>query len=164
MATVALADASTRVQFPSRASNVKVPYLVEKVIDLAAAATAKGSALAAADVITAIRIPAETVVLAAGFEVTQAQAGGSADQAVTLGDSGDADRWVTTFDLDAAVAGDYAPIVIATANPTVFKTTSTIDLTISAGTTVGTSGKIRVYAVMVDASDAKAPGLAQLKS
>lgn len=164
MATVSLADAASRVQFPSRASNVKVPYLVEKVIDLAAAATAKGTALAANDVLEAIRIPAETVVLFAGFEVTVAQTGGSADQAILLGDGVDPNRWVDTFDLDAAVAGDYGPIVIATANPTVFKGTDTIDITISAATTVGTAGKIRVYACMVDASDAKNPGLAQLKS
>jgi hypothetical protein len=54
--------------------------------------------------------------------------------------------------------------VIATSNPTVFKDTDTVDLTISAGTTIGTAGKIRVFALMVDASDRANPGLAQLKS
>lgn len=164
MATVSLADASTRVQFPSRAANVKVPYLVEATVDLATAATTKGTALAAADVLEVIRIPAETIVLAAGFEVVTAVTGGAADQAITLGDGGDANRWVDTFDLDAATAGAHGTIVIATANPTVFATTDTIDITISAATTVGTAGTIRVYALMVDASNAKKPGLALLKS
>lgn len=164
MATVSLADAATRVQRPSRASNIKVPYNVEFTLDLAAAATAKGSALAAADVITCIRVPAETVVLFAGFEVVTAQAGGSADQSVGLGDSGSTSRWVSAFDLDAAVAGAHAPIVVATANPTVFGTTSTIDMIITAATTVGTSGVVRVYACMVDVSNAAKPGLAALKS
>lgn len=164
MATVVLADAATRTQRPSRASNVKIPYLVEMTLDLAVAATTKGSALAAADVITCLRIPAETVVLFAGFEVVTAQAGGSADQSIGLGDSGSTSRWVAAFDLDAAVAGAHAPIVVATANPTVFGTTSTIDMIITAATTVGTSGVIRVYAMMIDVSNANKPGIAQLKS
>lgn len=165
MATIStLVDASTRTQRPSRAANVKVPYLVEFSLDLAAAATAKGSALASADVIQCIRVPAETVVLFAGFEVVTAQAGGSADQSVGLGDSGSTSRWVSAFDLDAAVAGAYAPIVVATANPTAFATASTIDLIITAATTVGTSGVIRVFACMVDTSNAAKPGLAALKS
>jgi hypothetical protein len=164
MATVSLAAASTRVQHPSRASNVKVPYLVEYVVDLATAATAKGTALAASDVIEAIRIPAETVVLFAGFEIVTAATGGSSDQAILLGDGGDPNRWVDTFDLDAATAGAHGTIVIATANPTVFATADTIDITISAATTVATAGTIRVYAQMVDVSNAKKPGLAALAS
>lgn len=164
MATISLADASTRTQFPSRASNVKVPYLVEKTINFADAVTAKGSGLAAADVIEAIRIPAETIVLAAGFEVVTAVTGGTSDQAVQLGDGVDPNRWVDTTDLDAATAGTHGTIVIATANPTVFASADTIDLTISAATTVGTGAVIRVYAVMVDASNAAKPGLAALKS
>lgn len=164
MATVSMADASTRSQRPSRAANVKVPYLVEFVLDLADAATAKGSALAASDVIECIRIPAETAVLMAGFEVVTAVAGGSADVAVTLGDGSDPNRWVDTFDLDAASAGAHGTVVIATANPTVFASADTIDLVISAATTAPTSGTLRVYALMVDVSNAKAPGLAALKS
>lgn len=164
MATVVLAPVATRVQHPSRAANIKVPYLVEALIDLAAAATAKGSALAAADVITCIRIPAESVVLFAGLEVVTAQAGGSADQSIGLGDSGSTSRWVAAFDLDAAVAGAHAPIVVATANPTVFGTTSTIDIIVTAATTVGTTGLLRVYAMIVDASNRAKPGIAALTS
>lgn len=164
MATVSLANAATRTQSPSRASNVKVPYLVEFTLDLAAAATAKGTTLAASDVLECIRIPAETVVLFAGFEVVTAVTGGASDQTVTLGDGGDPNRWVDTFDLDAATAGAHGTIVIATANPTVFAATDTIDLVITAATTVATAGVLRVYALMVDVSNAAKPGLAALKS
>lgn len=164
MATVALAPVATRVQHPSRAANVKVPYLIEATVDLAVAATTKGSALAAADVLQVLRIPAESVVLFGGIEVVTAQAGGSADQSIGLGDSGSTSRWVAAFDLDAAVAGAHAPIAVATANPTAFGTTSTVDIIITAATTVGTSGLLRVYAMLVDASNAAKPGLAALKS
>jgi len=164
MATVSLAEAATRTQRPSGGANIKRPYLVEFTLDLAAAATAKGSALAAADVIQCIRVPAESVVLFAGLEVVTAQAGGSADQSIGLGDSGSTSRWVAAFDLDAAAAGAHAPIAVATANPTVFGTASTVDLIITAATTVGTSGVLRIYACMVDVSNKANPGLAQLKS
>ncbi len=40
-----------------------VPYLVDVTVDFAAAATAKGSALAAADVIEALSVPANTLIL-----------------------------------------------------------------------------------------------------
>lgn len=164
MATISLAQASTITQKPSRAANVKTPYLVEYVLDLAAAATAKGTTLAASDIIECIRIPAETVVSFAGFEVTVAATGGASDQALDLGDGSDDNRWVSAFDLDAAAAGDYAPIVIATANPTVFKSADTINIKINAATTVATAGKVRVFALMTDVSDRTNPGIAALAS
>lgn len=163
MATVSLADAATRTQSPSRASNVKVPYLVEKTIDCSTLAASKGSAIAAADVLQVIRIPAESIVLCAGLEVVTA-VNGSSDQSIGLGDSGSTSRWVSAFDLDAATAGSHAPMVVASTNPTVFGTTSTVDIIVTAATTFATTGIIRVYALMVDASNAAKPGLAQLKS
>ena len=51
-----------------------VPYLVDMTINFAAAATAKGTALAAADIIECINVPANTVVLSAGLEVVTALA------------------------------------------------------------------------------------------
>lgn len=164
MATVSMANASTRTKHPTRGGNVKVPYLVEFELNLATAATTKGSALASSDVIECIRIPADTVVLFAGFEIKTAVTGGTSDQAITLGDGSDPNRWVDTFDLDAAAAGAHGTIVIATANPTAFATTDTIDVVITAATTVATAGVIRVYAMMVDVGDAAAPGLAALAS
>src|SRR6056297_2806628 len=79
-----------------------VPYFVDVEIDFAAAATAKGSALAAADVIECISVPANSLVLNAGFEVITAAGGESADNAWDLGVTGvDADVFVDGFDGDA---------------------------------------------------------------
>ena len=66
-----------------------VPYVVDKVIDFAAAATAKGSALAAADVIECISVPANTVILNAGFEVITV-AGGSGFDWITCSEMSNA--------------------------------------------------------------------------
>lgn len=154
MATVTMTSAGVAGCYPSRNGNVKVPYLVEYELDFADAATEKGSALAATDVIETIQIPAGTVVLFAGFEVKSVATGESADTAVTLGDGVDPNRWVDTFDLDAAAAGAHGTIVIATANPTVFAAADTIDVVISAATTAPTGGTLRIYAMMVDVNDA----------
>jgi hypothetical protein len=127
-----------------------VPYLVDVTIDFAAAATAKGSALAAADVIECINVPANTLILNAGLEVITALGGESNDNTFDLGVTGvDADNFVDGFDADAATAGAYAqnaaafqPIVIATAD--------TIDLLIATATTAPTSGEVRVWAVLIN--------------
>ncbi len=164
MATITtLAGAYLAGKHPSYGGNVKLPYLVEFELNFASAATAKGSALAAADVIETITIPANTVVLAAGFEVKTVTTGESADVTLHLGDAGGS-RWVASFDVDAAAAGAHAPIVVATANPTVFGTADTIDVTIATATTAPTGGILRIYALMVDVADAAAPGLAAVGS
>jgi len=127
-----------------------VPYFVDVEIDFAAAATAKGSALAAADVIECISVPANSLVLNAGFEVITAAGGESADNAWDLGVTGvDADVFVDGFDGDAAAAGDYAQNAAAF-QPVVIATADTIDLLIQAATTAPTSGKLRVWAVLMD--------------
>lgn len=146
MATITdLAGGAAGFGTPSR--NV---YFKEVLIDFAAAATAKGSALAAADVIQAISVPANTLVLNAGLEVITAAGGESADVAVDLGVTGvDADVFVDGFDLDAATAGAYAQNAAAY-QPVVIATADTIDLLIQAATTAPTSGVVRVWAVLMD--------------
>lgn len=127
-----------------------VPYFVDATIDFAAAATAKGSALAAADVIECISVPANTLILNAGFEVITAAGGESADNAWDLGVTGvDADVFVDGFDGDAAAAGAYAQNAAAF-QPVVIATADTIDLLIQAATTAPTSGVLRVWAVLMD--------------
>lgn len=128
----------------------RMPYFVENEIDFAAAATAKGGALAAADVIECINVPANTLILNAGFEVIVAAGGESADNAWDLGVTGiDADVFVDGFDGDAAAAGAYAQNAAAF-QPVVIAAADTIDLLIQAGTTPPTSGKLRVWAVLMD--------------
>jgi hypothetical protein len=145
MATVTtLARAAGGVGNPNRK-----PYLVEKEIDFAAAATAKGSALAAADVIEAISVPAGTMVINAGLQVVTANVGGSNDVALDLGVTGvDADVFVDGFDYDAAAAGDYAQNAAAF-QPVVIGAADTIDLLIQAATTAPTGGKVRVWALLM---------------
>jgi hypothetical protein len=127
-----------------------VPYLVDKVIDFAAAATAKGSALAAADVIECLSVPANTVILNAGIEIITVLGGESNDTTFDLGVTGvDADNFVDGFDADAAAAGAYAQNAAAF-QPIVIGTADTIDLLIATATTAPTSGTARVWAVLMN--------------
>ena len=136
-----------------------VPYVVDKVIDFAAAATAKGSALAAADIIECISVPANTVILNAGFEVITVAGGESNDTTYDLGVTGvDADVFVDGFDGDAAAAGAYAQNAAAY-QPLVVGTADTIDLLIATATTAPTGGTVRVWALMCDIGAKPAPGI-----
>lgn len=126
-----------------------VPYLVDVTVDFAAAATAKGSALAAADVIEALSVPANTVILNAGMEVITALGGESSDTTFDLGTGVDADNFVDGFDADAAAAGAYAQNAAAF-QPIVAGTADTIDITIATATTAPTSGEVRVWAVLMN--------------
>jgi len=157
MATIDLSNGLGGAPRPVR-SLTNIPYFVEREIDFAAAATAKGSALAAADVIEAIDVPANTVVLNAGLEVTVAAGGESNDNTLDLGITGvDADCFVDGFDLDAAAAGAYAQNAAAY-QPLVVATADTIDVLIATATTAPTSGKIRVWALMCNIDAKPAPG------
>jgi len=157
MATIDLSNGLGGAPRPVR-SLTNIPYFVEREIDFAAAATAKGSVLAAADVIEAIDVPANTVVLNAGLEVTVAAGGESNDNTLDVGITGvDADCFVDGFDLDAAAAGAYAQNAAAY-QPLVVATADTIDVLIATATTAPTSGKIRVWALMCNIDAKPAPG------
>jgi hypothetical protein len=127
----------------------RMPYFKEVLIDFAAAATAKGGALAAADVIQAIQVPANTMILNAGLEVITAAGGESNDNTLDLGTGVDVDAFVDGFDLDAAAAGAYAQNAAAF-QPIICGAADTIDLTIATATTAPTSGVVRVFAVLMD--------------
>jgi len=127
-----------------------VPYLVDVTIDFAAAATAKGSALAAADVIECINVPANTLILNAGLEVITVLGGESNDTTFDLGvTTTEPDNFVDGFDADAAAAGAYAQNAAAY-QPLVIGTADTIDLLIATATTAPTSGEVRVWAVLMN--------------
>jgi len=128
-----------------------VPYLVDRFIDFAAAATSKGSALAAADVIECISVPVNTVILNAGIEITTVLGGESSDTTFDLGITGvDADVFVDGFDADAAAAGAYAQNAAAFQPVVIGATADTIDLLIATATTAPTSGVARVWAVLMN--------------
>jgi len=130
-----------------RGNPSKKPYMVEVTIDLAAAATAKGSALAAADVIECISVGANTVVMFAGTEITTAPTGGNGctiDLGIT---GGDVDAFVDGMAITSATAGTYSTLA-NTACP-ILTGSDTIDMLLI-GTTPDTAGKIRVYACLMD--------------
>jgi len=130
-----------------RGNPSKKPYMVEVEIDLAAAATAKGSALAAADTIECITVGANTAVMFAGAEITVAPTGGSGatfDLGIT---GGDVDAFVDGMAITSATAGTYSTLA-NTACP-IITGADTIDMLLI-GTTPDTAGKIRVFACLMD--------------
>ena len=126
-----------------------VPYLVDNVIDIAAWSTAEGGALVAGDIVEAISVPANTLVLTAGIEVISPLVGESADTRFLLGVvGGDVDAFVASWDATAAAAGAYAPATQT--GQVMFGSADTIDLELDAATTGPTAGKLRVWAVLMD--------------
>jgi hypothetical protein len=139
---------------PSRSLR-NMPYVVENTINWASAVTAKGSALAANDVIEALQIPAQSIVLAAGFEVITAATGSCT---VSLGVTGvTAAAYVAAFAVtSSATAGTYATPATA-GYPIVSASADTLDLLLVTETTTLSAGSIRVFAVIVDATDRIGP-------
>lgn len=149
MATVTTLASSAR----NPGARGRSPYYVQNEIDFVAAVTAKGTALASSDIIQAITVPANTMIMAAGFEVTAVHAGTSTDCALDLGvTGGDVDAFVDGFDFDAASAGDYATPVSPGA-AIVAGTADTLDVLIAAQTGTTTAGKIRVFAWLSNIDD-----------
>lgn len=164
MATIDLATEGAAGLHPSRATNVKVPYKVEYLINLATAVTTKGSALAQADVIQAIPVPANTRILDAGLTCKTAMTGTSTDLTFDFGvTGGDVDNYVDGWDFDAAVAGDHAA-PIGVVEPVNITTADTIDILFVTQTGTVLTGVIRAWALLLDISEDKAPGLAALAS
>lgn len=164
MATITMTTAGVAGCHPSRNANVKVPYLVEVEIDLADAVTEKGSALAQADVIQAISVPANTMILAGGAACKSVMTGTSTDLTLDIGiTGGDVDNLVDGWDFDAATAGAYATVV-GVNEPVFITTADTIDILFVTQTGTVTGGVIRVFALLLDVSDAQAPGIVAVGS
>lgn len=143
-------------------------YVAENVIDFADVLAAKGSALAAADVIEAITVPAGTYILGAGIQTV------AVDDATTLTldvgiTGGDVDQWVDGYDQAAAAVGAFSTLP-ATAAPGLFgmvgATADTIDVLFATLTGTLTVGKIRVWALLAEVGglDKRNPGLVVLGS
>jgi len=157
MAIVSMAQAATSTTGSTKQWKA-ASTVYKKLIDMAVAATTKGSALTNADVIEAIRIPAGCVVQGAGMYIVTA-VNGSADQTATLGDGGDTARYATGFDFDAATAGAMTAAIPAKV-PFHNATADTIDIAFTAGTTIATTGKILVWAEVTDINDNEFVGTA----
>lgn len=164
MATIDLATKLGAGIAPSVHSTRFPIHYAEVTIDLDDAEAEKGSALAASDVIEAIDVPAQSIILAAGLEVITAQSGSSV-LTLDLGVTGaDADAFVDGFNLVAAVAGDYAAQPAAYQPIVIGGTADTIDVLIATLTDTNTGGVVRVWALYADVADTRKPGLTARKS
>jgi hypothetical protein len=145
--------------------NTNFAYKIWREIDLAVATTAKGSALAAADVIEALRFPAGVMILAAGAQKTSAMTGTTTDLTLDIGVTGvNADAYIAAWDYDAATVGSYATPVGDQTMPLPFAVSDTIDILIKTQTGTLTGGKIMVWAVIVDVTPEQRGVIAQPKS
>ena len=125
-----------------------------------------GTALAANDIIEAIAVPANTLILHSGFKVVTAMTGTTSDSALHIGITGtDVDIFAASFDLDGASVGAHTPAVTSSgvcSNLPVFTASAdTIDVEIHASSGTITGGIIRVYAVCLLMDDVSQSGSAQ---
>lgn len=163
MATIDLATRLGSGLHPSVHGQRFVTHYAEKIVDFAVALTTKGSALAAADVIEAVDVPAQSVILAAGIEVLNVV--DATTLTVDLGvTTTEPDNFVDGFDLKAASAGDYAQAPAAYQPIVIGNTADTVDVLLATLTGTLTEGKIRVWVIYGDVDDQRAPGIAAPKS
>lgn len=142
---------------------VRKPYMIFKEIDFAAATTAKGSALAAADVIQAVNIAAGTMVIQGGAIKTTAMTGTSVDLTLSVGVTGvSANNIVNAWDFDAAAVGSYG--TLGAQAPYIFTTAGTVDILIASQTGTFTGGKMKIFLLLCDAEPTAKPGIAALGS
>ena len=137
MATYNVTGSGGTTGHPSR---VRRPYLVENTIDISAINGDSGAAQN--DVIQALDIPAETVIMEAGIEVLTA-----------LSSSVTVDLGITGGDVDIYVDGDTNATGYAALTGTarhVAASADTLDVLVLSA--ASSAGKIRVWAVMCDIS------------
>jgi hypothetical protein len=145
---VALAKRARGVDNPNRA-----PYMVQNIVDFAEAVTTKGSALAQGDVIQALSIPANSLILSGGLQVVTEHTGTSTDLTLDVGfTGGDVDAFVDGFDYDAAAVGAHATSVVANF-PQHLNVADTVDILLTTMTGTTTGGKVRVWAWIAEYSD-----------
>jgi hypothetical protein len=144
MATITATLANTH----GMSSRGRQPYYVQQIVDLTA-----NSINPNGDVVQVLTVPANTKIIAAGFQVTSsATQNTGTDATAILGTAVDDNEYVAAFDIDGASDGAYAPCATP-AGEVVITTADTLDLTLAGGGASFTAGEIRVYAVLQDVSD-----------
>ena len=144
MATITATLANTH----GSSSRGSQPYYVQQIVDLTA-----NSINPNGDVVQVLTVPANTKIIAAGFQVTtSATQNTGTDATAILGTAVDDNEYVAAFDIDGASDGAYAPCATP-AGEVVITSADTLDLTLAGGGASFTAGKIRVYAVLQDVSD-----------
>ena len=137
MATYDLTAAGGTTGHPS---NGRTPYLVENTIDISAINSSSGTANG--DVVNALDIPAETLIMEAGIEVITA-----------LSSSATMDLGITGGDVDRYVDGDTNATGYSTLTATARVVVASADtLDILTGGADSSAGKVRVWAVLCDVS------------
>jgi hypothetical protein len=127
-------------------------YMVEKTVDLTVETTDPSSD----DVLQVLTIPANTMLMSAGLEVIESvTANTGTDVTVDLGTALDDDKYVAAFDVDGAAVGAYGTSA-ATAAPEMQGAAETLDMTFAGTGASFTSGKIRVFALLIDMASAGA--------
>ena len=122
-------------------ANGRTPYLVENTIDM----SASGLQPAANDIVQAIDVPAETMVLNAGLEVLSVS---PSSVTLDLGDANDVDKYVDGH--DSTATGFAANVINASNVGHIYGSADTIDIKVLGAQ--DTTGKVRVFAVMCDIS------------
>lgn len=149
---------------PRHMDNSNLVYTIWKEIDLGDAVTAKGSALAQADVIEALRIPKDSLILSVWAEKTEAMTGTSTDLTFDIGiTGGDVDNYFDGWDFDGAAVGSYATPV-GVQEPVFLADSDTIDILFATQTGTVTDGKLVVGAVLVDLTRKSRGAIAQPRS
>jgi len=122
-------------------ANGRTPYLVENTIDM----STSGFQPAANDIVQALDIPAESIVMNAGIEVLTASPSG-----VTL-DMGDGDTVDIYVDgLDSTSTGYSAVHQDVLSTGKIYASADTIDIKVLGAQ--DTTGKVRAWAVVCDIS------------
>ena len=136
------------------------PYMVETTLDFSNSAI---NSLSAGDIVKAISVPANTMVMTAGAEMIEAVQTGADGNTVNLGFTGsgsqiggtDVSGYVSNVDIDdnatnlSSGIGYLTPASTA-ANPVICTAEDTIDLELQATSTAPTAGKIRIFAVLMN--------------
>ena len=148
---MALGDNTTAAARGS-SSRGRSPYMVQTVVDFATALSDKGSALAANDIIPCIAVPAGTLILNAGIQVDTVASSGTTT--LDLGTGTDVDCFVDGFDADDGTAAGTFAQNAAAYQPILATAADTIDIKLAtqSGTAL-TTGKVRVFAVLMDVTD-----------
>ena len=136
-------------------SRMRSMYVLEKTVDIAAVCTAAGiSALTADDIIQVLDIPAEVYLLHAGVEVITAFNGTSpvVDVDFAAGDDFVDGQSVASTGYKAAGSNGHVDYTAVTTFANRITATDTLDVKVGAGANDVSTGKIRVYAILIDIS------------
>lgn len=168
MATITTLSNPFSTQFgtnPRYMDNNKIPYVIYKEIDLAAAVTAKGSALAAADIIEVVRVPNNTMLLGGWVQKTAALTGTVSVLTIGGGVTGvNATAYANAWDAFAAsvlgysTPGAVTPVIISTTG------SDTVDIVLTSLTGTLTGGKFLVGVLVLDVTEEQRSVIALPKS